>query len=60
MTTTHPETGTPGALGAYLIALLVVAGAAASVLVMGLGGLILWFVALTFLILAGMIIVSFP
>jgi len=60
MTTTHPESGNPGALGAYLVALLVVAGAVAGVVTMGLGGLILWFVALTFLILAGMIVVSFP
>lgn len=60
MTTTHPETGNPGAVGAYLVALLVVGGAVAAVVTMGLGGLILWFVGLTFVILAAMIVVSLP
>lgn len=60
MSATHVETGTSGAAVAYLIALVIVGGAVAGVLTMGLGGLTLWFVALTFLALAFMVIVSLP
>lgn len=63
MTETHPATAHPvpegSALAFYLIAAAVVLGSALGILIMGLGGMILWMVGLTFVILLGLVVVPF-
>ena len=58
MTDTQSHPATEGsALAFYLIAAVVVLGAALGILTMGLGGMILWMVGLTFVILLGLVVV---
>lgn len=63
MTETHPASTHPAtegsALAFYVLAAIIVLGAALGILTMGLGGMILWMVGLTFVILAGLVIVPF-
>ncbi len=54
----HSADDNSGAFAAYVIAAIIVLGAVAGYLFMGLGGFILWFVGLTFVMLAGMVVAS--
>lgn len=55
MTDTHTS-GNSGALGFYIAALVIVLGIVVGIATMGLAGLTLWMVALTFIVLAAMLI----
>lgn len=59
MTQTHPAPNEPRALTFYLIAAVILGGAVGGILTMGLAGMTLWIVGLTFLALFGMIVVPF-
>lgn len=59
MTQTHPTPNEPSALTFYLIAAVILAGAVGGILMMGLAGMTLWMVGLTFLVLFGLVVVPF-
>jgi len=60
MSTADQSTGLGSTLLMFLIAALFVGGAVAGFVLGGIGGMTMWFVGMTFLILALMVLVSVP
>lgn len=60
MTASHTASDNGGALIMYAIAALIVVGAVAGLVLGGMGGMLWWFVALTFVALGLMVVVSIP
>ncbi|PYF09541.1 hypothetical protein C8J30_108117 [Rhodobacter viridis] len=58
MSTANPTSNVGATLLMFLIAALFIGGAAAGFVLGGLGGVILWFVVMTFLMLGMLVVIS--